>query len=127
MLDWPAIRQQARQGVHDTFAAPVLYTAPGGVVTPSAEQTTAGLLLTARWSNKLAIGGNGDIGEYASVLEGIDRLVFNQPQLTALGLVLRKSAKVTFPAYGKTFVLDTPLPVNGPVHRYWLVVADAAG
>lgn len=115
MVDWPAIRARARQGVHDTFAAPVSYEYQG-VVTE----------LTARWSNRLAVGGNGDIGDYASVLEGIDRLVFNTPQLVSAGIALRKNAKVTFVDYGKSFTLDTPLPTNGPLHQYWLVV-DATG
>lgn len=110
------MRGQARRTVHDTFAAPSSYLAPGG---------GPAVTVSARWSNK--IGFNGDLeGDYTQVLEGIDRLAFDKAALVAAGVTLTKGGVVTLTPYDRSFVLDVKQTDTGPHREVWMVV-DAVG
>lgn len=105
------------------MAEPASYTAPGvgGETFPLQEQLDAGLKLTVRWHNKVRIVGErtqDDVG----ILEGVNRLVFNTDELTALGLVPERLGLVTIPGYGKEFRLDYNETPDGPLNQYWSVI-----
>lgn len=77
-------------------------------------------VLSARWHNKLV--RQGQISDGVDILEGLDRLVFQQPQLDALGIVLRRGDIITFPGYAnQQFELDQSEPGDGPLNVYWHV------
>jgi hypothetical protein len=118
-----ALKLQARTALHAAMAEPAIYTAPGagGAVYPTQEQTDAGLSLTVRWHNKMRIQGERDSSD-VGILEGINRLVFNTDELTALGLVLTRLGTVEIPGYGKSFRLDQHEEPDGPLNDYWSVV-----
>lgn len=115
------IKTQARQALHEAMSYPASYLAPGGDTYPTAEQTEAGLSLTVRWHTKLKITGErsqDDVG----VIEGINRLVFNLPELEALDLTLARLGVVTVPDLGKSFRLDYHEEPDGPISDYWSVI-----
>lgn len=87
--------------------------------------------LTVRYHNKMSRGGDLD-GDYADVIDGIDRLVFSDENVAEVSaalvangqpaLVLRRGAVVTIPAYkGLMFTLDTAEPPDGPLEAAWVV------
>jgi hypothetical protein len=118
------VKAQARAALHDAMSEPASYTAPqsaGGAVTPTPEQLEAGLSLTVRWHNKIKIIGENTSAD-AGILEGINRLVFNQPQLDALGLELAKNGIVDIPGYSKQLRLDYHEESDGPLNVYWSVI-----
>lgn len=106
------------------MAVPAIYTDPLGEPYPSDAQAAAGLTLTVRWHNKLARAGNAEGGYSAEIIEGVDRLVFLQPQLDALGLVLERTGVVTIPGYGTAWELDSEAPTDGPLTVYWNVAGS---
>ena len=118
-----AVKAQARAALHDAMSEPASYTAPGvgGAVTPSPEQIEAGLSLKVRWHNKQRIVGENTQAD-AGVIEGINRLVFQQPNLDELGLTLAKHGIITIPGYSKQLRLDYPEEPDGPLNRYWSVI-----
>lgn len=116
-------KTQARAALHAAMAEPASYTAPGvgGAVTPSPEQIEAGLSLTVRWHHKLRIVGE-NVQSDAGVIEGINRIVFNQPELDALGLAPVKHGVVSIPGLNKTLRLDYREEDDGPLNVYWSVI-----
>jgi hypothetical protein len=118
-----AVKAQARAALHDAMSEPASYTAPGvgGAVTPSPEQIEAGLSLKVRWHNKQRIVGENTQAD-AGIIEGINRLVFQQPNLDELGLTLAKHGVITIPGYSKQLRLDYPEEPDGPLNRYWSVI-----
>jgi hypothetical protein len=117
------VKAQARAALHDAMSEPASYTAPGvgGAVTPSPEQIEAGLSLKVRWHNKQRIVGENTQAD-AGIIEGINRLVFQQPNLDELGLTLAKHGVITIPGYSKQLRLDYPEEPDGPLNRYWSVI-----
>jgi len=118
------IKSQARQALHDRAAFSAIYS--DEVIdepVPTSEQTLAGLALTVRWMNKISVqAAEGQQG--SMILEGVDRVCFNQPQLTALGLTLLRNAVVECPDQGATFRLDQREPDDGPLNVYWSVTVE---
>lgn len=115
-----AYKAQAREALHSALANSATYTR-GGATFPSAEQTEAGLSLTARWHNKLKIIGErgaDDVG----VIEGINRLVFSDAELAALGLTLERGGIVTVAGLNKSWRLDYREEPDGPQNVYWSVI-----
>lgn len=114
-----AIKQQARLGIHDRMAEPCSYSDGVEPTAPTVEQQAAGLALTARFHSRSKV----NMGDHDGlvVMEPIEKLVFNQEQLTALALVPERGATVNFPGYGLTVTLDQELDPDGPVNRYWTV------
>jgi hypothetical protein len=102
------------------MAEPASYSF-GGVTYPTEEQSDAGLSLTVRWHTKMKIVGertSDDVG----IMEGVNRLVFNQPELDALGLTLTRLGVITIPAYDKQLRLDHREESDGPINAYWSVI-----
>lgn len=110
----------ARQRVHDSAGVALTYSDGVEEARPNADDLAAGLVLTARWHNKNVVQ-QAAAQEAAVILENVDRLIFNQPQLNALGLVLVRLGVVTFPEYEMSFELDQPEDSDGPLNVYWAV------
>jgi hypothetical protein len=115
-----AIKTAARQAIHDNLAEPCVYTDRDAPAIPSAEQLAGGLSLSARFKTKLKVAQAESDG--LGILENVESLIFNQPQLDALALVLESGAVVEFPGYGISFRLDQQMDADGPLNVYWTVV-----
>lgn len=87
--------------------------------------------LTVRYHNKLVQTGDLD-GAYGQVIDGIDRLVFSDENLSAVNvaladnaevpLVLARGSVVTIPSYKSLrFTLDAREPSDGPLESVWAV------
>ena len=119
-----AVKTQARAALHEAMSEPASYTAPqsaGGAVTPTPEQIAAGLSLKVRWHTKMKIIGENTQAD-AGILEGINRLIFQQPNLDELGLTLAKNGIVDIPGYSKQLRLDMREESDGPLNVYWSVI-----
>lgn len=90
-----------------------------------------GARLTVRYHNKLDRSGDLD-GDYAEIIEGIDRLVFLDENVAEVSdaleanleapLMLSRGARVTIPEYKDlVFVLDSQEPPDGPSETIWVV------
>ena len=115
-IDFAAIKAQTRRIVHDTFSIPALYKQ-----TPS----STGVLLYIRWHNKIARFGNLLDSGYAEVLEGIERVIFDEAELQTKGVTLVRGGSLlcTPPGFAQaTLILDTAEPRVGPLNITWLVV-----
>ena len=107
-MSFADLKAQARQAVHDTLAVPAFYE---------------GVPITVRHHTRSLV--HGDIGgEYASIQEGINRLVFDRNALADAGVTLVRGGVVTIPVYGLALELDQPEAEDGPVTAHWQVVAQ---
>lgn len=79
--------------------------------------------LTVRWHNKLVKAGSAEGGFDAEILEGIDRLVFQESNLAAVGVTLKRRGLVDVDYMGVTakFRLEAEEPQDGPENVYWVV------
>lgn len=114
------LKGQARQALHSAMAEPASYSF-GGVTYPTPEQSLAGLSLTVRWHTKMKIVGertSDDVG----LFEGVNRLVFSQPELDALELSLTRLGVISIPGYEKQLRLDHREESDGPHNAYWSVI-----
>lgn len=111
-MNFGEYKTMARQAVHDTLAVPSSY---------SDSTLQAPVPVTVRHHTRVSAHGAAD-SEYADVLEGINRLVFDRAALAAAGVTLRRGGRVTIPVYGITLELDQREPDDGPVNAYWSVV-----
>ncbi len=114
------IKRSARAAIHAAMAEPCSYQDADTPHTPSVEQSAEGLTLTARFASKLKTASAE--GDGVSILEGVERLIFNTDELEALGLELRHGGHINFPGYGITFELDQEMDPDGPLQVYWTVV-----
>lgn len=114
-----ALKRKARSKLHKQFGEPCVYTAPDGTVTPSAEQLAEGLALHARSANRLR--QFTPESEAVTILEGVERVIFNQDELDALGLVPEHAGRLVLPDLELTFDLDQQMDPDGPLNRYWTV------
>lgn len=125
------VKAQGRQQIHSLAAVSanlVDEDHPDGLLFAD---DYAGSGLTVRYHNKIDTTG-GLNGEYAEIIEGIDRLVFNDANVAEVSqalqdngqapLALVAGAVVTIPSYkGLSFKLDTPEPPDGPSETVWVV------
>lgn len=116
------VKRRARSVVHKTFGEPCTYTAPGGAVSPSEEQAAAGLALTVRFATKLKQFTPET--DAITIIEGVERVVFNQDQLDALELVPVSAARLDIPGLELALVLDQEMDPDGPLNRYWTVTRE---
>lgn len=115
----------ARRVLHQHAAVSAFYVA--GVGDDPVE-------LTVRWHTKLSNAGKLDDGFDATIIEGINRLVFQEPELTSEGraerglpplpdgvdeIELVRGGTVTLPDLGLTFELDHQEEGDGPLNIYW--------
>lgn len=118
-FDFLAHKLAARQRVHDTLAVRCVYRSKDGLVTNDK--------VTVRWHNKLSRNGSADDGFDATVIEGIDRIVFNASNLVAAGISpdnLKRGDTVTVAAAGlsdQVFTLEAREKSDGPASIYWSV------
>lgn len=115
-----AIKAQARLGIHARMAEPCTYSDGVEPTVPTLEQQAAGLALTARFHTKLRTN-LANVSDGLTVMEPIEKVVFNATELTALGLVLDQGSVVYFPGYDLSVILDQPLDGDGPENVYWTV------
>lgn len=111
-FDFAAVKTSARREVHKTFGVRALYTPPGGGNITE---------LSARLHTRIQVGGDGGNAGYATIIEGVTRIVFNREQLADKGLVLRKNGRIEFPDYGSNFVLDIRDTYAGKITEKWSV------
>lgn len=114
------IKRQARTDLHGAMAEPASYSL-SGTTYPTDEQIAAGLSLTVRWHNKMRIAGERTSDD-TGILEGVNRLIFNNDNLAALGLTLTRLGVVVIPGYEKSFRLDYHEEPDGPLNDYWSVI-----
>ncbi len=114
-----AIKNDARLALHARMGEPCTYSF-GLDTFPTIEQIAAGLELTARFHTKAKLHMSDSDGP--TIMEPIEKLVFNGAQLEALELTLEHSAEIHFPGYDVTVILDQPLDGDGPQNVYWTVV-----
>lgn len=117
-----AEKVRARLAIHARMAEPCFYSDAGTPTTPSAEQLADGLTLTVRFATKTKMFSPE--GDGLSIMENVERLIFIQPQLDALGITLDHAGVVEIPGFGITLQLDQPLDPDGPLQVYWTVVRD---
>lgn len=113
------IKRRARTQLHSRFGEPCTYTAPDGAVVPSAEQIAAGLGLSVRFATKLKQFEPET--DAVTIIEGVERVIFNQDQLDALGLVPDHAGQLFIPGFELTLDLDQEMDRDGPLNRYWTV------
>lgn len=113
------IKSDARLALHEAMGEPCIYRDNDDPEVPSAEQIEAGLVLTARFHTKAKLLATES--DALRLMENIEKLVFSQPQLDALGIELVTGAEIEFPGYSLTCVLDQELDPDGPHNRYWTV------
>lgn len=112
------IKAQARSSLHAEMSVPASYESADGLTALAVNDG-----LTVRWHYKLSKPGQLEGNFDAVIVEGIDRLVFQQPQLDTLGVTLGRGDIVRVPAYGPTaaWELDNEEETDGPLNRYWAV------
>ena len=113
-FDWQKLKARTRQIVHNTFAGSSTYLDPSlSVPVP----------LDVRWHNKMVVGGDLESGGYAEIVEGIERIIFNVPQLELVALVPKVRALVTMED-GTKLRLTVKEPKVGPVEEIWQVTRE---
>lgn len=129
------IKAQGRQRIHDRAAVSCLLVDddhPLGLIFADDDETQ----LTVRYLTKLDTTGGLD-SDYGQVIDGIDRLIFNDSNVAEVSaalvdngeapLVLSRAAKVTIPEYkGLAFTLDSQEPPDGPSEIAWTVARTRA-
>lgn len=113
------IKADARRAIHEEFGVPVIYTDLDGTVYPSAEQSAEGLLLTARFSTKARVLSPDS--DALTIMENVERLIFNDENLAELDLVLDSAGQVQLVDYNIPLILDMELDRDGPINSYWTV------
>lgn len=111
-FDFASLKAQTRQIVQDFLAVPaLLYTNDEG---PDATE------INVRWHDKINRFGNNDNMGWAERVEGIDRLIFNRPELAEKNITLRRNLELFIPSVGKTFALELAEPDDGPIEAVWI-------
>lgn len=114
-----AIKREARLGIHNRMAEPCVYSNGVDPSVPTLEHQAAGLALTVRFHTKHKVTAGEHDG--LSLMEPIEKVVFNQTELDALGLTPATGAEITVPGYGIILCLDQHLDGDGPENVYWTV------
>lgn len=112
-FDLAALKASSRQALHECLAVAAFYedseTPPTGI--------------TVRAHNKMVRAGALDGGFGVEVFEGLDRLIFNAPEIISKNIVLFHGGYVTIPQYGLRYSLEAQEQSDGPVNIYWTVAA----
>lgn len=132
MPDLAEIKARARRAIHGKLAVPALYYPTGDLTEAPVEG------VTVRWHNKIDTTGDLD-GQYGSVIEGIDRLIFSITNVAEVNedraiqdpplapISLRRGALVEITGYqGALFSLDSQEPSDGPEEIAWVVARQRA-
>lgn len=115
MRNFAAIKAKARRDIHARMSVAAQHVSHStGVITD----------ISVRWHNRLALLGDLQDSGYASVIEGINRIVLLRDELTALGLVPKRGDTIVMTAEGfdnATLTLEVKEKVAGPVEEIWQV------
>lgn len=109
-------KAKARRAVHSALSVHARYESYSPDV-PAVE-------LSVRWHNKIAVMGDLESGGYASVIEGIERIIFDRTELKKKGVHLDEGDRVYITAEGFDDVcltLKTQEPIVGPVEVIWQI------
>jgi hypothetical protein len=114
MSAWFEARAKMRRGVHAAFAVEATYE-DADVVVP--------VPITVRWgAEKQVRAGNLDSGDYAEIIESIDRLHFDSEELATKGVAIRRGGIVTLTEFTNAkFELDVREQADGPIRITWTV------
>ena len=120
MASFADLKKLVRSTVHKIMGVPAFYH-HGKMVVPTVSN------ITARWHSKIDRMGDLDNGNYAEVIEGVDRIIFNDVDARAINL--REGGRIWFPdlAAGGVvpkFILRVREPADGPCEEVWLVALD---
>lgn len=113
-FDFAALKAQVRQTVHDTLSIAADYS----------DDNTSPVELRVRFHTKINRFGDMLDQGWAEVVEGVNRLIFNKPELDQNSVTLRRGGKVTFtdPHFeGIVLVLHVQEPDSGPIDAIWQV------
>lgn len=116
------IKRAARTAIHQEMSETCRYLDADNAPVPSPEQSAEGLSLSIRFKSKLKVASAES--DALSILENVESLIFNQPQLDALALELESGALIDVAGYGIVFRLDQRLDDDGPFNRYWTVTRE---
>lgn len=111
MPGFQALREQARRDIHAAFAVPAL-------LNDTVE-------LSVRWHDRFvrAVGDEGGGGPFAQYLENVDKLIFDDLELSTKAVVLKRGDRITLTDYEDfVLILDSRDPKDGPVKVTWNVV-----
>ena len=111
MVGWSDLRAAARRTVHFTFGEPFAYLAPGETV------SSVNLVVRHRTRENVLVPADG---EYASLLQGVNKIVFSADDLVAKGVTPRRGGRIVLPPF--VLELDQPEPPTGPIEVPWSVV-----
>lgn len=112
-FDLAALKASSRQSLHTALAVAAVYE----------DSETSPTPITVRSHNKMVRAGALDGGFGVEVFEGLDRLIFNDPELTSKGIILYHGGYVTIPQYGLRYSLEAQEQSDGPLNIYWTVAA----
>lgn len=110
------IKAKARRDVHASLSIAATYQS-------YSLDTIADLSI--RWHNKQALVGDMDSGGYATMIEGIERIIFMRSELTAKNIELNEGDSITVTAEGfedAKLLLKAREPIVGPEEVIWQVV-----
>ncbi len=116
MGNFAAAKAKARRAIHRKMSvAATLQSASSGVLTEG---------ITVRWHNKIVVLGDLQDSGYASVIEGIERIIFSMDEMELLGFVPGVNDVVTITAEeygGAQLILKDMEPQVGPFENIWQV------
>lgn len=113
-----AIKAKARKAVHAAFSYSATYM--DGTL-------DAAVPVKVRWHNRLVLMGDYDQSGYASVIDGIERIIFDRSELSALGIEPMRGGVVVITDEGMnstTLTLDVREKYVGPLEEKWQVVRN---
>lgn len=109
-FDMAAAKAKYRAILHSRMAVAGVYY----------DEETAETAITVRWHNKAVRSGASVEGFDASIISGIDKLVFSITELTSLNLIIdENTGYVRIDGYeGALFKIGPKEPSDGPVNVY---------
>lgn len=113
-----AIKARARKAVHAAFSYSATYID---------DTLDTAVAVDVRWHNRLVLLGDYQDGGYASVIDGIEKVIFDREQLAEKGLTPRRNGIVVIMEPGfdsTTLYLDTRENYVGPIEEKWMVKRD---
>lgn len=113
-FDFGLAKKSLRRAVHDTLSVAAIR---------KSKSTGEMVVLRVRFHEKLVRTGEADAftGAISEVIQGVDRLVFDNDDLVARSIILQRGDEVEIPSYEMTFTLDVESPDDGAVTKTWLV------
>lgn len=113
-FDIAKTKSRARRTVHAVFGVRAFY---------KDATMSAPVWVRARWHNKIDRFGDLDSQQYAEIVQGIDRVIFEATEARRWGV--RRGGEVTFPSEMSTvpsapvFILQVREPSSGAFEEVW--------